>query len=104
MKVPKPTNRLELRKDISVPNRYFRAGHTATAETWELMFPKSTTELGWRDWFINLDEPLEESPRDPIRELVKEVFAERGLRSQSYIGAAIEAINRYKKQSNARTN
>lgn len=96
---PKPTDILELRKDISMPNKYQRAGHTATASLWEQEFPCSTTGIGWREWFINLSEPPKpEPPKDLLRDLVRKVFAERKLASFSYMDATCEVVRLWDEQ------
>ncbi len=97
MTQPQPSDLLELRKDISMPNKYQRAGFTATAALWEQDFP-GCTGLMWREWFINLSEPKSEIQTDPIRDTVREVFTNRGLKSLSYMDAACDAIKAYQEK------
>lgn len=94
---PDLNHRFELRKDISTPNGYTRAGKILTGKEWKKLYP-GCLEFHWREWFIDLDKVEPEPPKDELRELVREVFKERGLRSLSYMDAAVEVVNRWEKR------
>jgi len=100
MNTPKITDLLELRKDISSPSMYRRAGFIQTAQLWLIEFP-GCLELMWKEWFINLSEVPAPSQSDPIRDTVMRVFEKHGLKSLSYIDAACEAAKEIVKEKEA---
>jgi hypothetical protein len=88
----------ELKKDVTTPGGYFRAGIQKTRPEWEKFFPGSFDRiiLTGDEWFIDLSKPLPVPDPLPLTtQIVDEVFAERGLRSISYKQAAQECIERY---------
>lgn len=83
----------ELRKDVSMPGTYWRAGCRKTEKDWKQIFgiPEGHPMHWERDWFIDL-RPLEEQPKDEIQELVKEIFARHNIHSITYKETACECI------------
>ena len=96
----------ELKKDVSTPDRYMKAGIQKTKADWEEIFPKAFI-FNNSEWFIDMTpiEPFDYdaangiSPeRRVMMTIVDDVFAKRELCSMSYKDAAIEAIEIYKKR------
>ena len=86
----------ELKKDISTPNGYIRAGVVHTESEWQELYPKCSC-YGNSEWFISLDKSsiqVDSSIEDTI---IKDVFSRLGLRSISYKQAALECMMMYKK-------
>jgi hypothetical protein len=96
MNLPQPNDILELRKDVTTPIGYTRAGKQRSASEWDAIWP-GCIGLSWREWFINLSIVEPEKPYDPLRDLVRQVFKEHGLHSLSYMDAACEVVKRYEK-------
>ncbi len=89
----------ELKKDISTPNGYFRAGEQRTQEDWEKEFPNCFA-FHSREWFIDLIEKQEpESEIDELWEIVNTVFDKMELKSISYKNAAKKCIEEYIKRN-----
>lgn len=95
----------ELKKDVSTPAGYWRAGAKKTEAEWrhEFHIPDSTPFDWVREWFIDIS-PSKEKKLDEIEEIVKLIFTKHQLHSISYRDAAIEAckecLNRFKMYSN----
>lgn len=81
----------ELKKDVSMPGRYWRAGAKKTEAEWKKEFGiKPDYPFQWcMDWFI----PPPEEPNyhiDEVKEVVKSVFDRQQLHSITYREAAEE--------------
>lgn len=79
----------ELKKDVSTPAGYWRAGSRKTEQEWRKEFnikPKYPFE--WcKDWFI--PPPEEENYHiDEVKEVVRSIFENKGLASITYKEAA----------------
>lgn len=88
----------ELRKDISLPGRYFRAGQQRSKSAWKALFPDAF-KFDERDWFIDIAavEEAKKDSRSVKQIIVDEVFARHELKSLSYKEAAMECMTRYAK-------
>ncbi len=85
----------ELRKDISTPDSYLRAGLRKTKSEWLLDFPKAFI-FHSNEWFIEVTEYSDKPNTNSIESIIVDrVFAEFGLRSMSYKEAAIKCIHEY---------
>lgn len=90
---------LELRKDISAPGSYLRAGTRYTRAEWLDAYPTLRSDTyEWEAWFINLSAELPSVVVDLKNTVVNEVFALKGLRSISYKQAAVACITEYQKR------
>lgn len=90
-----PDDRLELKRDIQMPDRYYRAGTTKTRAEWLDLFPK-IGDWNWNDWFFNLsDLPPQTLDVDLMGTVINQVFEKHNLHSISYKQATREAIERY---------
>lgn len=87
-------NMYELKKDISTPNGYRRAGERNTKEFWEALFP-DCFHFSSNEWFINLSEAIEVSPCSAETIFVSKVFDKMELRSMSYKEAAAKCITQF---------
>lgn len=99
-----PETIFELKKDISTPQSYMRAGIQKTKAEWEELFPRAFV-FNNNEWFIDMT-PVEEFDYDEANGISKEkrkimyivdhVFKEHDLSSMSYREAAILAIEKFK--------
>lgn len=88
----------ELKKDISTPSAYFRAGEQRTKEEWEKEFPDCFA-FHSNEWFIDLTEKTKPAREvDELWKIVNEVFDKMELRSISYKNAAKKCIELYIKK------
>lgn len=92
-------NLYELRKDIVLPNGYYKAGEIRNKLEWEKLFPNSF-QFSNHEWFIPLAEIKPESRLDAETKIIDKVFSDRGLFSMSYKQAARECIEQWKKAVN----
>ena len=84
----------ELRKDVDIPGNYWRAGLQKTEKEWIEIFHMYPLHFQWcQDWFLCLTPPDPEKT-DRVREIVKEVFSDKGLKSISYKEAAEECVHK----------
>lgn len=94
----------ELKKDVNMPGRYWRAGAKKTEREWKIIFQiKENWPFSWEaEWFIDL-RVKPELAKDEILELVSEIFSKRELHSITYKEAACtcvrEAMTRFKNRS-----
>lgn len=86
----------ELRKDISTPNRYIRAGERRTQKEWEAEFP-GCLSIGNRTWFIDLSDNTR--MEDLAANVVDEIFSKNDLHSITYKECAVLAIREYVKRT-----
>jgi hypothetical protein len=95
---------LELRKDIKLPNGYYRAGQRLSKQEWEKLYPGTFINYGnCSEWFINLSEEQKKPVGRYPNVIVNQVFEEMELRSISYNQAAVEACSRYEKHLEAQS-
>lgn len=94
------TDILELKKDVSYPGGYYRAGSTKSAKYWRDEFNISQysleTDLG--DWFINHTvilehEKIKKQEPDLIRDEIDFIFKTLSLNSISYKDACRAVID-----------
>ena len=91
----------ELKKDISHPGAYYRAGQQKSKEEWEAIFPNAFL-LNSNEWFIDLSKlKTKEGQADLVKTVVNEVFEKHQLHSISYKEAAQEACREYLKRKEA---
>ena len=93
----------ELKKDISTPNIYKRAGERHTKEQWEAIFPNCFDGiLGNPDeWFIDLSIPLDVNTTSEAEWIfVSAQFEKMCLRSISYKQGAVVCIKEFIRAGN----
>lgn len=94
-----PDTIYELRKDITTPNGYIRAGKRKSKSEWLKDYPNAF-DLGSEEWFINVSVPVvEETEEDNDWKLIGEVFERKGLRSISYKQGAFLVLQQYKERT-----
>lgn len=79
----------ELRKDVSTPTGYHRAGTQKTFEEWCKVFG-NIQSFNVREWFLNMAEVEKHKPIDMIDDEIKRVFDIHKLNSCSYKNVAKE--------------
>ena len=87
----------ELIKDISLPNKYYRAGAIKLKSEWEALFP-GCFDFFSREWFIHLS-TISKQPNNILsleETIVNTVFHSLNLHSISYKQAAVRALVEYK--------
>jgi uncharacterized protein YecA (UPF0149 family) len=83
----------ELRKDISTPEMYIRAGEQKTKSDWKKIFPRAFL-VTFDQWFIDISE--KQKPEESSERMVVDaVFAKKKLHSITYKEAAVDAIKIY---------
>lgn len=100
MTVVKDDKIFELRKDISTPGGYWRAGTRKTKKEWVELFNIASylfDHKNYNEWFIDPLEVIEEFELDDLSKIVNEVFGRKELRSISYKDAAKEVARIYLK-------
>ncbi len=92
----------ELRKDVSTPTGYHRAGTQKSFEEWCKVFG-NIQSFNVREWFLSMSEVENQKPIDMIDDEIERVFNNHKLRSISYKMAAKEVvlniIDKLKKQT-----
>jgi hypothetical protein len=88
----------ELRKDVQMPNGFWRAGIRKTAEEWNELWPNAIPTWGNNEWFIRIDpnvpNPLPDPVDMPVR-IVTGMFKAHQLHSITYKQVAIKACIAY---------
>jgi len=94
----------ELLKDITTPTHYWRAGTRMDREGWEELFPGCFDNKHGEDWFFDHGKYMSMvhvgGDVDQITKHVKEIFSELGLKSLTYHGAAIKAVQTWMTKTN----
>lgn len=92
----------ELKKDISSPRGYWRAGIRKTLTDWETDMGGEISDWSANEWFYRVEEleaQEKETGKDIIENLTNEIFSHLGLHSISYKEAAnavtLQALERY---------
>ncbi len=93
----KPDTLYELRKDITMPGRYYGAGIQKTGSEWLELFPNLPVFGGAGEWFIDLTEHVVPAV-DPICSLVNDIFEKAGLRSTTYKEAAVACVRAWQEK------
>jgi hypothetical protein len=92
-----PEKTYELKKDVSMPGEYHRAGRILTGKEWAEIFPRMA-DMAWNEWFIDTSMVKEKtSSLDMADNIINDVFFRKGLHSISYKEAAKECIIQYKR-------
>jgi hypothetical protein len=79
---------LQLKKDVKIPGRYFRAGETGTLEQWETIFAAKILKSDIDEWFIDMNKIKQPEKQETLTKIINEVFESHGLYSMSYKHAA----------------
>lgn len=88
----------ELRRDIWTPVMYIKAGAQKTEAEWKDKLGEFNIQ--WESmWFIDLENEKDTRPIDELKELIDDVFKNRGLSSLSYKDAAREVAELWLKQN-----
>ena len=98
----KKTDKLfELRKDVSMPGQYFRAGLRKPLWEWERAFG-ALIDPDIREWFFDVEEEAKKPVPEPHLKItvVHEVFEAAGLNGIAYKNAAHDCIDEYLKRVN----
>lgn len=85
----------ELKKDVSTPSGYWRAGKRHTLKQWELAFGK-ISEFSMDEWFIDLEIRMSPTYQRPdIKEIIEDEFERANLHSITYKECAEKVALRY---------
>lgn len=84
----------ELKKDVTTPGNFWRAGIRKTEKEWREIF--DFVNIQWEsEWFIDLSVAQEEAPKDELRDIINSVFKDKGLHSITYKEAAREIAEKW---------
>lgn len=84
----------ELKKDVVLPGKYYRAGLIKTAKQWQKEFGKIILDSE-SEWFIDLSKVDTTQEPTMLNSIIDEIFKDHGLRSISYKEAASMVAVRY---------